>query len=290
MIYVDFEGKTPVNTPIHANFPEWKPWTQSEWEAWVNQSQEYLEKLTEFNNANDIEERNTFIDSKSSHWGKLKLWLQVLSHGKCWFSEVKELYSHYDVEHFRPKKERKDIDGSVDDGYWWLTFEYTNYRLCGNVGNRRKGGWFPLKLNSLKSTFNCRCEESETYYLLDPTDPCDPELLAFNEEGNAIPSPNCVSDWEHARAQETIDRLKLTEHERLTEARKAIWQKISIEIDQYLTAKSKLAKGANPGVREKAKAHLKCIKELTLPTAELSSVARWCLYFRNDPQLIRLVA
>jgi len=89
-----------------------------------------------------IEERNNLIDSKSAHWGKLKLWLKVLSHGKCWFSEVRELYSHYDVEHFRPKKEAKAMDGTVRDGYWWLAFDYTNYRLCGNVGNRKKGGWF----------------------------------------------------------------------------------------------------------------------------------------------------
>jgi hypothetical protein len=76
----------------------------------------------------------------------------------------------------------------------------------------------------------------------------------------------------------------------LTEERKKIWQAINIEIDQYLTAKSKLSTGCNPGIREKVKAHLRKIKEYTLPTSELSSVARWCLYFRNDPNLLRLVA
>lgn len=290
MIYIDFEGKTPVNTPENHNFKDWTPWTEQKWKTWLDSAKKYQEKIIEFNIQGEREKRNTFIDSKSAHWGKLKSWLQVLSHGKCWFSEVKDLYSHYEVEHFRPKKERREIDGKVHDGYWWLAFEYTNYRLCGNVGNRKKGGWFPLRSGSIKSEFDCRCEESETYYLLDPTDPCDPELLAFDEEGKAIPSPSCESDWERQRAEETIKRLKLSEHELLTEERKIIWQKLNMEIDQYLTAKSKLATGCNPGIREKVKAHLNNIKSYTLPTAELSSVARWCLYFRNDEKLLRLVA
>ncbi len=114
-----------------------------------------------------------------------------------------------------PKKTaRKSIrQFTTDIGGWPLAFEYTNYRLCGNVGNRKKGGWFPLKQGSVASTFQCPCEESESYYLLDPTDPYDPELLAFDEEGKAIPSPNCQSEWEKQRAEETITRLKLTEHE-----------------------------------------------------------------------------
>jgi len=290
VIYIDFEGKTPVNTPIDSEFSSWTPWSKDEWKEWLDKSKEYRVKLVELHEQGDIEERNKFIDSKSAHWGKLKLWLQVLSHGKCWFSEVKELYSHYDVEHFRPKKERKELDGVTYDGYWWLAFEYTNYRLCGNVGNRKKGGWFPLKESSMKSTYDCQCEESETYYLLDPTDPYDPTLLAFNEEGNAIPSPLCQGDWEKARAEETIKRLKLTEHELLTQERRRIWQEVDMAIDLYLTAKSKLAAGCNPGVREKVNSQLRKIREYTDPHSELSSVARWCIHFRNDPMLSRLVS
>ena len=33
-------------------------------------------------------------------------------------------------------------------GYWWLAFDYMNFRVCGNVGNHKKGGWFPLGENS----------------------------------------------------------------------------------------------------------------------------------------------
>ena len=107
------------------------------------------------------------------------------------------LFLHMDVEHFRPKKEAKR-SASTDDGYWWLAFDYMNFRACGNVGNRKKGGWFPLQAGSLCSTYANRCEESETPYLLDPIDVHDVTLLAFDDEGKAIATPN-ASAWEKTR-------------------------------------------------------------------------------------------
>ena len=289
MIYIEFEGKTPVNTPMHPDVPGWRPWTQKRWDQWLQASRNYAEQLQALHQQGKMEERNRFIDSHAGHWGKLKLWLQVLSHGKCWFSEVRELYSHYDVEHFRPKKEAKDLEGIARDGYWWLAFDYTNFRLCGNVGDRKKGGWFPLKTGSLCSTFNNQCEESETPYLLDPTDPDDVNLIAFDEEGNAIPAPG-ISVWDAQRVGETIRRLKLNEHEPLAEERRKIWQTISREIELYLTAKSRCSGGGNPAAKQGVRNHLITIRSMLKSSAELSSVAKWCLFFRNDPQLLRLAA
>lgn len=289
MRHIEFEGKTPVNTPLNPVFPGWRPWTQKKWDQWLQRSRDYAARLQELHQERNIQDRNQFIDDHASHWGKLKLWLQVLSLGKCWFSEVRELYSHSDVEHFRPKKEVKAIDGTVKDGYWWLAFDYTNYRLCGNVGNRKKGGWFPLQAGSLVSRFDNRCEESEARYLLDPTDIDDVNLIAFDEEGNVIPAPG-ISGWEIQRVDETIKRLKLNEHEVLTEARKKIWQKVSREIEQFQSAKSRCAAGGNPAAREKACQHALNIRTMTREEAELSTVAKWCLLFRNDPQLSRLAA
>ena len=94
---------------------------------------------------------------------------------------------HYDVEHFRPKKEAKALDGTIRDGYWWLAFDYMNFRLCGNVRNRKKGGWFPLKVGSLCSTYAAPCEESETRYLLDPVDDDDVALIGFRQGGQGNP-------------------------------------------------------------------------------------------------------
>lgn len=289
MRFIDIEGKTPVNTPADPEVPDWIPWTEEEWQAWLATSETHFQELERLNTAGDVKARNTYIDDHYSHWGELKIWLKALSKGKCWFSEVRELYSHYDVEHFRPKKEAKNIDKTNRDGYWWLAFDYTNYRLCGNVGNRKKGGWFPLKDGSLVSTCDTQCEESEEAYLLDPTDDADVNLIAFDEEGKAIPAPS-VSAWQKDRVTETINRLKLNEHADLTEARRKVWQSVAKEIDLYNRFMDRFAAGGNPAAKMKLKEHSMNIRKMTKPEAELSTVAKWCVYFREDAQLSRLVA
>jgi hypothetical protein len=193
------------------------------------------------------------------------------------------------LEHFRPKTEAKDINGLSRDGYWWLAFDYRNFRVCGNVGNRKKGGWFPLHSDSLVSTYDNQCEESETPYLLDPTDPVDVELIAFDEEGKAIPAPG-ATDWEVRRVEETINRLKLNEHDALTQERRKVWQRMSFEIDRYQYFKSRYTTGRNIVAKAKATEHARNIRTMTRETQELSSVAKWCVLFSNDNQLIKLVA
>ena len=283
MRWVDFENKKPTDTGI----PGWKPWTDEEWKVWLTTSEKYLQDLQRLHEAGNLEARNQFIDAKSVHWGKLKPWLFALSHGKCWFTEGRDICSHKDVEHFRPKKEAKDIDGTIRDGYWWLAFDYSNFRACGNVPNRKKGGWFPLHPDSTCSTFDCQCEESEAPYLLDPTDPEDVNLIAFDEEGNAIPAPG-ISDWEAQRVNESIKRLKLNEHDDLPKERRKVWQKVSQAIELYLKFKSRTGSGKNVGAENRLREQIRIIKSSIGEEAELSSVAKWCLLFRNDPQLNRL--
>lgn len=285
MIWIDLERRCPTDSDI----PGWKPWTEAKWLAWKRKSEGLLKKMKALNDANDIKGRNALIDANGKHWGALKPWLLALSSGKCWFSEARDIYSHLDVEHFRPKKEAKSLDDSMCDGYWWLAFSYINFRVCGNVGNRKKGGWFPLQAGSLRSSEELRCEESEVAYLLDPIDVDDVNLLAFDEEGKAVAAPG-VSDWEMERVVETVKRLKLNEHEALTEARRKIWVKMSMLIEQYRTAKSRCSRGGNPAAKQKATELLVQVREMTRRSEELSSVAKWCVLMRNDPLLNKLVA
>jgi len=258
-------------------------------DVWLKKSDELTKKLIELHEKGDIEGRNKLINDNSEHWGKLKEWLLDLSHRKCWFSEAREIYSHYDVEHFRPKLEAKSLDGTPRDGYWWLAFDYRNFRACGNVGNRKKGGWFPLKAGSILSKYDNQCEESETCYLLDPTDADDVELIAFDEEGKVIPAPG-ITDWEMERVDETIKRLKLNEHEDLPTERQKIWQKMAREIEKYERAKSRCGAGNNPAAKEKLRQHARNIKLMTKECEELSAVAKWCVLFRNDQKLAKLVS
>src|SRR5262249_52890219 len=117
--------------------------------------------------------RNKIIDDNSELWGELKEWLMTFSFDKCWFSEAKDVYSHWHVEHFRPKKKAKH---SNRDGYWWRAFDYLNYRLCGSVGNTKKGSYFPLRAGSKPAGPTDNCED-EAALLLDPTRPDDVMLL-----------------------------------------------------------------------------------------------------------------
>ncbi len=284
MRWINFENKKPTDTDI----PGWEPWTDEEWTAWLTTSEKYLQDLQRLHEAGNLEGRNQFIDAKSGHWGKLKPWLFSLSHGKCWFTEGRDICSHKDVEHFRPKKEAKDIDGTIRDGYWWLAFDYSNFRACGNVPNRKKGGWFPLHATSPYSSFDCPCEESEIRYLLDPTDPEDVNLIAFNEEGNAVPAPG-ISKWETLRVDESIKRLKLNDHDELPKERRKVWQEVSKAIELYLKFKGRIGSGGNIGADDRLREQIRIIKSRTEEKAELSSVAKWCLLFRNDPRLNRLV-
>lgn len=284
MIWIDLEHKRPTDTDI----PNWVPWTQAQWDAWLAKSAQLVADLAALDAAGKRAERNALIDANSAHWGALKEWLSALSAGKCWFSEVRERYSYYDVEHFRPKKEAKALDASLRDGYWWLAFDYMNFRVCGNVGNRKKGIWFPLKDGSLCSTYARQCEKSETPYLLDPIDNDDVSLIAFDEEGKVIPMPGS-SAWEQERVNETAKRLKLNEHAPLAEARRKVWQQVDRLIDDFTKAKARCGAGNNPAAKAKLTEVRARVREMTNPAAELSAVARWCLLMRNDPQLSRLV-
>ena len=285
MRWIDLENKQPTDKDI----PNWKPWSKEKWKKWLHDSADYFTEAERLHKLGKTIERNDFIKSKSAHWGKLKGWLRALSHGKCWFSDTKDKYSHYDVEHFRPKSEALDLDGTSRDGYWWLAFDYSNYRICGNVGNRKKGGWFPLREKSLCSTYDCQCEESETCYFIDPTDPEDVNLIAFNEEGDVVPAPNCLP-WEIERVEESNKRLKLNEHDDLPEARREVWQKMSRLIECYLRARARCGSNRNPGAEGSLREYVREMKKMLKPDVELSSVAKWCILFRNDSRLLRLVA
>lgn len=284
MIFVDLENKLPTDTDI----PKWTPWTAAKWSAWKAKSERLVLIMAWFEKKGRKDWRNALIDKYGSHWGEIKPWLEALSGGKCWFSDVRELYSHYDVEHFRPKKEAKAIDGTVRDGYWWLAFDYMNFRLCGNVGNRKKGGWFPLRTGSMQATYANSCVESEETYFLDPVQLSDVDLVGFDEEGKLIAWPS-ASAWDAIRVEETAKRLKLNEHTNLAEERRKVWQEMKGLVEKYEDATARRAKGVNPGAKQKAEGFAREIKKKVALEAELSSVARCFLALKNDPRLTRLI-
>lgn len=282
MRFIDLEHKRPTDFELPDNIR----WSKADWDAWLIQSEYLVTELTKLNTAGNIKERNKFIDDHSAHWGKLKPWLLALSNGKCWFTEARDIASHLDVEHFRPKKAARNAKGPVRDGYWWLAFDFMNFRIAGTVPNRKKGAWFPLRYGSPCSSSTRRCENDEIVCFLDPTNAYDVTLLAFDEEGKAIPTPG-LSRWDIVRVHRTIERLKLTEHQILAEERRKIWQRVTTHISNYERALSEVKYSV--AALERAKNEAREIAVLTQPDSELSAVAKWCVLLRNNPQLSRLV-
>ncbi len=233
------------------------------------------------------EERKDFINRHRAVWTEpeLKNWLRSLSHDKCWYSEAREKYSFYDVDHFRPKNQAKDLDGTIRPGYWWLAFDWKNYRLCGNIGNRPNTGedgtirgkadYFPLKPGSPEVRRPEHDLNDEIYYLLDPTDPDDPLLLTFDESGSPKPA---VSDltWEFKRVAETIRILHL-DYGPLVDARIVIWNKCKRLINQIQNEMCNENNSISVTTKNRIKNLQKELREMTSSSSELSATAKACL-------------
>ena len=265
MIYINLDGKKPPA-------------------KWLAKAKKVTDKLEA---AATPEKRNEIIDNNSKVWGELKQWLLDQANGKCWFSEAKDCFTHWDVEHFRPKKNAKDIDGTEREGYWWLAFDWSNFRICGKVGNVKKGTFFPLKAGSPAATSKNRNTDDELYYMLDPTKRQDPLLLSFREDGGACPRED-LRGWNFQRADYSIKRLKLDEHQPIRDARKEVWQECRRRINKCAKILMDLDENPSAAKRQAAEDELGEIKAMTESQKALSAVARECLRLSGLPWALRI--
>ena len=239
---------------------------------WLKKAKDLTDALTACNN--DVE-RCDVIDKNYRVWKLLKEILKTMSYGKCWYSEAREIYSHYHVDHFRPKKKALDINNIDQGGYWWLSFDWKNYRLMGSVGNSKKGDYFPVKRHKANSPADPIIDE--VYYFLDPTNKEEVKLLNFEETGKAIPAANeKTANWSYTRAKETIEWYDLN-YEDLKEERKRIWRTTVDEIletqyliDEYEATQSIVVEG-------RVLSKFEDFRKKIAPCMELSATYRSCL-------------
>jgi uncharacterized protein (TIGR02646 family) len=263
------------------------PPPDAEYAEWLKKANELLDELKA---APDEEARHAIIDKNSEFWGKLKNWLLSLSDGRCWFSEAEDCFNYWHVEHFRPKKDCRELDGTKHSGYWWLAFDWTNFRICGSVGNSKKGTYFPLKDEAKRAQSPDDEVRYEAPLLLDPANPHDPDLIFFNMEGRAIPDPNIVDDWERTRVTYSIERCNL-DYPGLMNKRKLVWSNCWKLIQDYRKELEKLYASnhdndvARYAVAEKAAE----IKKLIKGNLELSAVARACVLSTGDTRVTHLL-
>lgn len=253
--------------------------------AWLAKAEKILARLQA---AADSEERNTIIDTKKALWGELKEWLLSLSHQKCWYSEAKDCFSNWEVEHFRPKTSAKDADGTQHEGYWWLAFDWRNYRICGNVPNRKKGTFFPLRHGCPRCALNGD-HRLEDPMLLDPTNIHDTTLLTFTIEGRAVPDSSVTDEWEKTRVLYSVERYSL-DFPNLMDKRKVVWAECHAQIQEY---RDELARYYEDRANLYAKGcFLKAaerIREMLQAEQELSAVARACVRSCGDPRMETLL-
>jgi len=248
--------------PLLNNTPE---------KTWIEKAEKAAEAIEA---ETDPDERKKIIEKKKAVWGELKNWLLALSYQKCWFSEAKDCFQDWDVEHFRPKKSAKDLEGNEREGYWWLSLDWKNLRICGRVGNVKKGTFFPLGSAYCASSV-CRDTDDEVPLLLDPIKKTDCALLSFDKLGRALPAAG-VDDWSKTRVIESVKRYKL-DYDKLELRRLTIWETCDSLINEIQNLMHEQAK--NPGASKLTRIEEKMdnLTNYTDKSYECSSVAIACL-------------
>jgi hypothetical protein len=167
-------------------------------------------------------ERSAFIEnSRDITWAHQEVLaaLRAYAGNKCWYSEVQLDGADPNVDHFRPKGRVREVDGdfqkngNVSDGYWWLAFEFSNYRLAAMHANQRRvdaetegGKWdyFPIRGN--RATAGTPWGNIiEDILALDPCSRTDVALLWFDPDGK--PS---ASTWKHEPNAGDVQRVRAT--------------------------------------------------------------------------------
>lgn len=156
---------------------------------------------------------------------------------KCWYCEAEDIRADMPVDHFRPKNKVDDVDGH--EGYWWLAFDWENYRCaCTYCNSRRnfeetqggKGCKFPIT-DPAHRAFTPADEallRDEVPDFLDPFNPDDEKLLWFDNDGIPTPKPGASPDQEK-KVNNSINIFHLHET-RIVRAR----NRLRIEVDKQV--------------------------------------------------------
>jgi hypothetical protein len=254
--------------------------------AWLADAQALAERLIA---APDKAARDALIDANRAVWGRLREWLLRLSHDKCWYSEARDLFSVLEVEHYRPKTRcRREPRGLMGDGYWWLAFDWSNYRLCGKVGNAKKGDFFPLAMGSPAAAHNGISVLNEIPLLLDPACPGDPDLLTFNEDGTCGSHADADAATQ-LRVATTIARINLN-HGRVKKGRQRVWKRCVDLIEDCRKVAHQLNAAPGPAERERLNRNKEELRAMVRPESEFSAAAKACLLKSNIGWAMTLAA
>lgn len=234
---------------------------------------------SELRRATSSDERKKIIDQHDDFWrdDRIRNWLLGQFHNKCWYTEASESVSSYHVDHFRPKGRITNTDKSTEDGYWWLTFNWKNYIIAGQLINTKKQDVFPL-IRGARATGDW-CDDqlcNEFIMLIDPTTD-DTTLISFEKtDGDScivVPAGG-ISDAEKFRVEQTVEILGLNRLSRLNVKRGKKWNDCLMKIADF---KSECYSNNSPRAQVIRKKIAEDLKKFMSYEEEFSSVAEACV-------------
>jgi 5-methylcytosine-specific restriction endonuclease McrA len=79
-------------------------------------------------------------------WVIAKPYVKTLFWSTCAYCECTESLSPLEVEHFRPRSEATNLDGTSEPNcYWWLACDWDNLYLVCQACNFQKKNFFPIE-------------------------------------------------------------------------------------------------------------------------------------------------
>lgn len=205
---------------------------------WLAEAEDASKALRQ---AQTEDERKAVIERHEKLWRdeRVRGWLLNLFHAKCWYSEAKDSVSSYHVDHFRPKGRVTDLNReNPEPGYWWLAFDWKNYRISGQLINSKKADVFPLRAGRRATCDEPDSLELEYPTLLDPVsdDAC---LISFemDEDGCRAVAAVDAEPEQVLRASATIEAIGLNRLDGLNANRAFVWRACAAELTRYEAAK-----------------------------------------------------
>lgn len=250
--------------------------------TWIEQADIHEKVLTD--DATSLHDKQKYIEEKSGFWRSKRLmkWLISLSHNKCWYSEAKFSGDSAELEHWRPKKATHDFKkNKIHDGYYWLAFNLTNYRISKGKLNRIKGNFFPLFDEAFRAAGHHAPHIAERPLFLDPISPSDHQCLSFNDTGEAIFNYGILTPKAEERTITTIKYFGLNTDSLVAE-RQLLWSTVRQNYTNYIKH-IKLANSGCPASQGIADTFAHEIHYLIHETSAFSSTARAALKTLHEP-------
>ncbi len=238
-------------------------------------------------------ERKKFINDHDDYWGKLESDYASLSNGKCWYTDAKDVASIYHMDHFRPKNDTKKLKKEApcetvcnDEAYWWLAFDWENYRYSASIPNTSKNAYFPLKIGTKWAKTKSEIGQ-EWPGLLDPVCREDTELITFDGMGKVQAAVSDSCSWDAQRVALSI-RVYNLNAQPLVDARAEIQQRCEQHIRRFLALKERGALHNDSVLRDESIDEINELRKLIDKKAEFSSVARDYILNCADKQIRKI--